>query len=357
MRLLLALILAASALPAAVSGDAARGAQVFKDQRCVTCHAIRGEGGKSAPDLGRRGSRDWSPQGFAALVWNHAPAMWSAMDAAGVARPRLSQQDAADLYAYFFSIRAFDPPGDAGRGRKFFVAKGCAECHNISSTSAAGGTAVIRWESLTDVIEVARQMWNHAPQMQAAAAKKDIKLPQLTVAEMNDILVYLNSLPQVRNAPPVFAPASPDTGATLFDLKGCQGCHTAQKVAPGTGGIRSMAELAVTMWNHAGSMKQSSPLNSEEMRRIVGYLWNQQLESAAGGNAARGQKVLAAKGCATCHTSGPGPALAGKGTGAYEIVSAVWAHGPAMKKEMDARKLAWPRMTEHDMQDLLAALH
>ena len=350
----------AAALPAAaaVIGDASRGASIFREQKCVSCHSIAGEGGKGAPDLGKGGARGWSPAGFAALVWNHAPAMWSAMEKADIAKPNLSEQQSADLFAYFFAARAFDTPGDAGRGRRLFTDKGCADCHNLSSPSSAGGPPVVKWESVTDVIEVARQMWNHAPQMREAAQKKNIKVPQLTVAEMNDILLYLRSMPAVRSVQPTFAPASPETGEMLFAAKGCKGCHDAEKVVASRKGIRSMAELAVTMWNHSGSMRQSSELRSEEMSRIVGYLWNRQFDLASkeSGNASRGEKVLTAKGCAGCHASGPGPSLKGRVVNAYEMVSAIWGHGPSMKKAMESKKIDWPRMSEREMEDAIAAL-
>ncbi len=354
------LMIVAAALPAAAAilGDASRGAEIFKEQKCVTCHSVRGEGGKTAPDLGRRGARAWTPSTFASVVWNHAPAMWSAMDKAGIAKPSINEQQAADLFAHFFAARAFDPMGDAGRGRKFFEDKGCAGCHNISTTSAGGGTAVIRWESVADVIELARQMWNHAPQMQKAAAKANKKLQPMTVAEMNDIIVYLTTLPQVRNVKPVFSPASFETGQTLFNAKGCTNCHTGEKIAAAGKGGRSTAELAVSMWNHAAQMKQPQELRPEEMRRIAGYLWALQFEkgSPEWGSPARGEKLMAAKGCNTCHGSGTAPALKGHADSAYMVVAAVWGHGPAMKKAMEGRGTAWPRFTSAEMADLIAAV-
>ena len=58
MRQILLLAASAIALPSLyaslpIPGDATRGAQVFKDQKCVLCHSVNGEGGKAAPDLVR----------------------------------------------------------------------------------------------------------------------------------------------------------------------------------------------------------------------------------------------------------------------------------------------------------------
>ncbi len=36
-----------------ILGDAHRGAELLRTQKCVSCHSIRGEGGTTAPDLGR----------------------------------------------------------------------------------------------------------------------------------------------------------------------------------------------------------------------------------------------------------------------------------------------------------------
>jgi len=45
---------AAAAVPA---GDPVKGMKVFADQKCTTCHAVNGVGGKLAPDLGAVGNK------------------------------------------------------------------------------------------------------------------------------------------------------------------------------------------------------------------------------------------------------------------------------------------------------------
>ena len=89
-------------------GDADRGKDVFRTQDCVVCHSINGEGEKSAPDLGRGAERGFSPYVLAGLLWNHAPLMWAAMERKGIAKPELSEQQAADLFVYFFAARYFE---------------------------------------------------------------------------------------------------------------------------------------------------------------------------------------------------------------------------------------------------------
>lgn len=356
-RLILTGLAACLTTSAAVPlGDATRGAEIFRNQKCITCHSINGEGGKGAPDLGRSVSREYTPALLASLMWNHAPQMWGAMDKAGIAAPKLDSQAAADLFAYFFAARFFEQKGDAGRGRKAFVEKGCAQCHNIGAGNASTGPSVMKWEAVTDPIELARQMWNHSPQMKSAMTTKGVKMPSLTAAEMNDITVYLQNLPGAKGLKPQFSPASAATGAELFQAKGCVSCHKGEKPVGKSGGLRSGADLAAAMWNHPGKVPQRGELRPEEMKRLVGYLWALQFADE-GGVAARGAKAFEAKGCAGCHGKGNAPKLVhGEMDNSFGMVSVLWTHGPAMRKQMAAKGVQWPHFATTDMADVLAYL-
>lgn len=346
-----AFVFAANAAGAVPVGHAERGAQLFKTQGCVTCHSIKGEGGKSAPDLGRIGGKGWSPETMAALMWNHAPQMWQAMEKGGVPAPKISTNDAADLFAFFYAARAFERPGDAGRGRALFASKGCSGCHSLAASGAGSAPSVLNWESVADPIELARQMWNHAPKMRAAMEAKKMKVPAITGAEMNDMVVYLTSLPPLRGLPPKFSPASPATGEMLLEAKGCKGCHVGDKALDRKPVFASSADFTAAMWNHAGQMKQDIQLRSEEMTRIAGYVWSLQVSSAQG-SAERGAKVFETKGCAGCHAGGKQP----KAANAFEIVSGLWAHGPQMLKQVQSQGKSWPRLESAQMTDLVAHL-
>lgn len=354
--IILTAVFVAAAQGAMTIGDSQKGAELFKSQNCVTCHSVNGEGGKSGPDLGKRSSRGYTPSELTALMWNHAPQMWTAMDAAKITRPKLSSDQAADLFAFFFAARYFEQKGDAGRGRKAFADKGCAECHNISSTNGGGGPAVMKWESVSDSIELSRQMWNHSSKMREAMKAKSVKIPELTSMEMNDITVYLQNLPATRNLKPQFTPASPETGELLFQVKGCAGCHKDVNALAKPGGFRTASDFAASMWNHSAKMQVKSELRPEEMKRIVGYLWALQF-AAEGGTAARGAKVFEAKGCNNCHGKGAERVLAlGNRANSYEMISVLWGHGSEMQKQMAAKGIAWPRFQNTEMPDLLAYL-
>lgn len=350
---------AAAALAAAVfaavpiPGDARRGAELFERQKCVTCHAVNGKGGASAPDLGRTLGRELTPSSLSAIMWNHAPAMWQAMEKSGVAMPRLNQEQAADLFAFFYSARYFERAGDAGRGKAAFTSKGCAGCHDPYNTGE--GPAIASWEAVTDPIELARQMWNHAPNMKKTLASKGRSWPTMTAAEMNDIALYLQDLPATKGKQAHFAPASAETGERLFGLKGCAGCHKGAQSFANAKTARTVADFAAGMWNHAAQMNQQSELNDAEMRRLVGYLWSIQYFEPAG-SAQSGKQVYAAKQCGACHGAGTAPAILGKPMHSFRFLAELFAHGPKMQAAMKQKSMAWPQLEGRQLADLMAFL-
>ena len=176
-----------------VPGDSRRGAKVFENQQCIHCHAVNGRGGKMGLDLGRSVSRSYTPARLASTMWNHAPVMWSAIEAGGIRMPRLAPKDAADLFAFFYSTRFFDSPGDATRGKATFGSAQCGQCHGITASRAEGATPVAKWESLGDPVLLVQQMWNHSYRMRMAFARQKLEWQQLTSEQLNDILTYLRT--------------------------------------------------------------------------------------------------------------------------------------------------------------------
>lgn len=346
-----ATILALCQAEAPLPGDARLGAQVFREQNCIVCHSINGQGGKSAPDLGKRIGRGYTPSTMASLMWNHAPVMWQAMEKQGVARPELSNADAANLFAYFWADRFFDRPGDAGRGKQVFAAKGCAGCHAVSTPGI--GPPITAWDVISDPIALSAAMWNHMSAMHQAARTKSLKWPSLTPREMTDVVVYVQTLPGVKREAPVFSPASASTGEELFRVKGCASCHQGKNALESRLSGRSMTDLAAALWNHGGRLQGAAPpLSVEEMRRLVGYLWTIQFFNQPG-NAVKGRKAYEAKGCGDCHGQGA-PNLMKMNLTPFAMVSGLWAHGTDMHQALAKSGKAWPRFNDGEMADLLA---
>src|SRR5580658_10618876 len=169
---LLAVPVLQAADPAVIPGDSTRGAKVFQTQHCVKCHAVNGVGGRVGIDLGRTVGRKFTPASLASTMWNHAPVMWSAIEGVGVEMPHLTANDAADLFAYFYSTRFFDPPGDVAHGQQTFEQRHCSTCHGVEESHAEGAPPVLKWESLSDSVVLAQQMWNHSYRMHEAFVRR-----------------------------------------------------------------------------------------------------------------------------------------------------------------------------------------
>ena len=342
IRVGLTAIVAATAV-LAVDADARRGAELFEAQLCKTCH-----NGTTAPDLTRALGRDYTPAGITARMWNHAPAMWSAMNKAGMPTPNVSQQNAADLFAFFYSARYFDRPGDAGRGKRAFSAKHCADCHAVGSAPAGIGPAVAKWRAVADPVALVDHMWNHVPQMKSEFAKRGLKWPELTAQDLSDILVYVRNLPESRNAKPDFLLPPSESGEELFKTKGCSDCHTGARALALNN--RTLNDIAASLWNHAPKMRQpATQISYEEMRQILGHLWAKQFFVAAG-DANRGKRVFEAKRCASCHNNLPAI------SDLPSMVAALWKHGPQMLAKMESQGINWPLLTATEVSHVVAYL-
>ena len=337
---------------ATVAADSTRGAQLFETLSCVQCHSINGKGGTAAPDLGRRIDRNFTPASLAATMWNHAPTMWASMRARNFSAGDLSEQAAADLFAYFYSARFFEKPGDAGRGKRLFSSKHCSECHGLKG-----------WQSIDQPMELVNALWNHAATMRQEFANKRLKWPELTSQDLADMLVYLRNLP-APGAPVRMEITSGANGQSLFESKGCAACHSGKAALTSRLKGKTLTDIAVVMWEHEPRMPAAPALSLEDMREIVSYLWAEQFfEDAA--SPTDGARVFVAKRCATCHNDAShnnasgAPNLAGTGRpfNATTIVSVLWRHGPQMLDQMKAKGLAWPRFEGQDMANLIAYLN
>lgn len=360
LRIILTGALATATMWAAgpMTGDAHRGEQVFQTQQCVQCHSFQGKGGTTAPDLSKRIDRDYTPAVMASLMWNHAPDMWSAMKGKGIDRPQMTAGGAADLFAYFISARFFDKPGDAGRGKQAFAAHHCAECHGITTPIAGGGPAVVKWGSLADPLLLVEQMWNHGPAMRAAYAQRKFAWTAISGQELTDILVYLQNLPETRALPHHFEIPASDGGEQIFQSKGCAGCHSGAMALERLLKNQTLTDIAAAMWHHQPDMKQPPvTLSPGDMQQLIAYVWARQYFTGSG-DAERGKKVFAEKNCATCHNdASSGAPKLGKDQSDITMVAALWQHGPQMLEMMKAKKIAWPRFTAREMEDLVAFLN
>ena len=363
----LTLLLAASLPAATVSADSTRGAQAFELQGCVQCHALNGVGPKVGPDLGLIADRGFTPAALAATMWNHAPAMWVETTLRSVARPVMDEQQAADLFAFFYSLRFFEEPGDAARGKSLFASKRCADCHGIDEPLAIAKAVkpVGEWTTASDPLELIETMWNHSTAMRDEMARRKIDLPQLKGQDLADLLVYTRRASKRPSPTPVFQPAAPDAGKTLFESKHCIACHGQMTHFLSTDvHDASLTDIAADMWNHGRDMSlRDTKFAPGEMRQIAEYIWFSRTVEGQG-EVGRGAQVFAAKKCGVCHddkASGApslgGLAASGKFFSGATMVSSLTRHGPAMLDKMREKHLAWPHFSGEEMSSLIAYLN
>jgi mono/diheme cytochrome c family protein len=183
-----------------VPGTPAQGQKLVDQKRCVVCHRIAGKGGSVGPELGGRAHHVSLTQ-FAALMWNHGPNMWVKMKERGIAVPRLTGQEMADILAYLYTSRYFDQPA-LGRvqGQQLVQTKGCLGCHSIRGKGGKVGADFSISKFTTSAAGIIAGMWNHSRLMEAQAQKREISLPVLTGQELTDIAAYLTTLP--KSVPP-----------------------------------------------------------------------------------------------------------------------------------------------------------
>jgi cytochrome c2 len=80
-------------------GDAARGAQVFRDKSCASCHVATAAGASVGPDLSASKAMR-SPLDWASAMWIHAPAMAEKLRERGTPWPHFAGDDMRDLVAF-----------------------------------------------------------------------------------------------------------------------------------------------------------------------------------------------------------------------------------------------------------------
>jgi mono/diheme cytochrome c family protein len=334
-------------------------------QGCVQCHALNGVGPNIGPDLGRLADRGFTPASLAATMWNHAPAMWAETQLRNAPRPAMDEQQAADLFAFFYSLRFFEEPGDAARGKALFDSKKCSTCHGVDQSRQGGAKPVSEWTSLGDPLELVETMWNHSSAMRAEMERNHIRIPQLTGQDLADLLVYTRRAGGRVRPKPNLSFASTEQGKALFDSKRCNTCHGAVTHFIATNlHTETLTSIAADMWNHGADMSlRDTTFAPGEMRQIVGYIWYARAIEGAG-EAGRGAQVFAAKKCTVCHDdpSSGAPALSGltangKHFSGATMIAALTQHGPQMLAKMREKRLQWPHFTTDDMSGLIAYLN
>jgi mono/diheme cytochrome c family protein len=355
-----------------LSGNPARGRDLFVQKGCLGCHAVRGVGGKVGPDL----SLALVGKGLvevAAAMLSHYPKMSAAMRQRHVIPPSLTGQELDDVVAYLYFINFYPEPGDASFGEYLFYQKKCAGCHVAPPGGKSVGPALGRFSVAAPPATIAQQMWNHGVGMTQAMRRLRVTPPQFEGHEMADLLAFLSNSQSEGSEWRAFV-GDPATGQVLFHSRGCARCHlsngSGKRVGPdlSTQGTWYMTatQIAGEMWNHGPAMWErmqglgipAPRLEDNEMADLIAYLYLLRTAAVAG-DGRRGEMVFTQKHCADCHRpGGRGPDLSqvAPSDTCVHFAAAMWDHAPKMRSFVAKAGLSWPTLNARDIEDLVAFL-
>ena len=153
------------------SGSA--GESLFRSKGCEGCHT-----GRLALSERLKGN---TLTDITAAMWNHQSRM-------AAAAPPLSVPEMREIASFLWAGSFFEDSGDAGSGRTVFLAKRCDECHGASGISAGK-----RNERRVSAITMVSALWHHGPRMLDEMQAKGIGWPRFKVAEMSNLIAFLNA--------------------------------------------------------------------------------------------------------------------------------------------------------------------
>jgi len=161
------------------AGNPQNGLSIF-ERDCETCHSFGSPAaGKKIDLLDKRAPRTLS--GYAAAITNHA----------GSKLPKLAAHDMNDLTSYLFLQRYFAESGDAVRGARVYIDKGCASCHDKKPLGKSAPDLPQVTERFSPVT-ITSALWRSAPAMLTAIQQKKMQWPEFHGSEMADLIAYLN---------------------------------------------------------------------------------------------------------------------------------------------------------------------
>lgn len=352
-------------------GDPARGRDVYMQKGCISCHALRGSGGKVGPDL-TAALVGKGVIGIAAAMLNHYPKMSAAMQHLAVTVPHLHPGETDDLLAYLLFVNFAREPGAPDKGRALFNEKGCIKCHGTRPDGTSLGPPLGRASLNASPIAIAQKMWNHGTQMNATMQQLAIERPAFEGHQMADVLAFLSSGTELLPGD-MLLPGAPVLGRELFRSKGCARCHLKDRAGQTIGPDLSKGQWYMTataiageMWNHGPAMWSLmenlgiTPVQFEgdELADVIAFLYL--LRSANGAeNPVHGRELFGAKHCDQCHRpAGPGPDLATipQLDTPIHFAAEMWNHAPRMQAFIDEAGIAWPSFETDDVIDLVAYL-
>ena len=144
------------------------------------------------PELGPDRELPHSTARFAAVLWNHAPAMVAHVRQASLTMPTLEGAEIKDVLTFLISLEYFEPSGSPLLGERVFAERGCARCHGAKAEGTHEGPRLKPSSDAFTVVSLASTLWNHGPGMAARAQQLGVPWPTLVGTDLGYLTVFLN---------------------------------------------------------------------------------------------------------------------------------------------------------------------
>jgi len=176
-------------------GNPKEGKQVFTAKGCIKCHAVRGEGGKEAEDLGKRAKTFYkSLTQITSIMWNKGPAVLAKMSQTQIGIPKFTSKEMADLIAYLYFLHFIDEPGNPVNGKKIFSESGCSKCHGVDGKPGELMTlSLSKYQKAGNSMDIVASLWNHSTEIEKAMKGKGISWPRFKKGELADLLEFIRT--------------------------------------------------------------------------------------------------------------------------------------------------------------------
>ncbi len=339
---------------------------VFENKGCINCHAINGEGGKSAPDLGINISFS-SNYDLISKMWNHSPVMMNQMKLKNIDHQKLTAKEFSSLRIFLYELRYLGSAGNSEKGKKLFAQMSCINCHSVGNSN----TGKIKLDEIgkyASPVYLAQIMWNHAIKMQKMQKASNVKVPVFKDDDFADLSSYIKSASTNKNQSKIYLePGNPKIGEKIFSSKGCFYCHNEKHIGPNLTKVnmnKSVTEIAGMMWNHSTEMEplmqkykiQMPAFKGNEMANLISYLYFNN-NAHVSGSENMGRKLIQDKGCLNCHFDGNNyNAVNLSKISSFNsedvLFSALWNHLPLMEKSLYAKGKSLPKLLPSDIKSL-----
>ena len=169
-------------------------------------------------------------------------------------------------------VAAAQSGGDAARGHAVFATKACSRCHHPRGQPGIG-PPLDDLRRPQGAYELTGRLWNHAPAMFTVLKIEGLEWPQISAAEMADLMAYLLADPGRDPSP------DPVKGQVTLVNKGCLKCHRLRgeggRVGPDLAERRAVfapaAIWGATMWAHTPRMAAAAIQQGVLYPRFSGY--------------------------------------------------------------------------------------